>query len=104
MKVTVTTLSDEIFTIEVSDDIELENFKALCEFECGIPSAEISLALNGRPLQDDKKQLNEYGVKDGEVLLLQRLRASQPSTGPQQQGIFLYTYLDCGFILLTQFD
>ena len=86
MKVTVTTLSDDIFTIEVSEDIELENFKALCESECGIPAAEISLALNGRPLQDDKKQLKEYGIKDGEVILLQRLRGNQSSTGSQQQG------------------
>ena len=86
MKVTVTTLSDEMFTIEVSDDMELENFKALCEFECGIPAREISLALNGIPLQDDKKKLEDYGVKDGAVLLLQRIRGSQPQTAAPQQS------------------
>ena len=84
MKVTVTTLNDEMFTLEVSEDMELENFKALCEFECGVPSAEISISLNGRPLQDDKKTLKEYGTGDGEVLLLQRLRPQ--SSAPSQPG------------------
>ncbi len=77
MKITVTTLTDNIFTLEVSEDMEIENFKALCEFECGIPASEIVVAWNGRPLQDDKKKLKEYGIKDGEMLLIQRIRAQQ---------------------------
>jgi len=57
MKVTVTTLTDNIFSLDVSEDLELENFKAFCEVESGIPSAEILIVLNGRPLTDDKKSL-----------------------------------------------
>lgn len=54
MKVTVTTLSDDIFTLEVGDDLELENFKALCELETGVPAHEMWLLLNGRPLHDNR--------------------------------------------------
>lgn len=77
MKLTITTLSDDIFTLEVSNDMELENVKALCEFECGIPAGEISLLWNGRPLHDDKKKLKEYGVVDGDILLMQRIQGAR---------------------------
>lgn len=81
MKITVTTLGDEIFTLDVSEDMELENFKALCEFESGIPAREIAILWNGRPLPDDKRKLQDYGVKDGEVLLLQRMQGQRGSGG-----------------------
>jgi DNA damage-inducible protein 1 len=57
MKVTVTSLDDAIFTLEVSEDLELENFKAFCEVESGLPASEILIALNGLPLTDGMKSL-----------------------------------------------
>ena len=48
MKVTVATLSDTVFTLEVASDMEVENFKALCEVESGIPAAEMALLFNGQ--------------------------------------------------------
>ena len=48
MKVTVATLSDTVFTLEVAADMEVENFKALCEVESGIPAAEMVLLFNGQ--------------------------------------------------------
>ena len=48
MKVTVATLSDTVFTLEVASDMEVENFKALCEVESGIPAAEMVLLFNGQ--------------------------------------------------------
>lgn len=53
MKLTVTTMSDEIFVFDVSDDLELENFKVLCELESAIPARELLLIFNGRPLLDN---------------------------------------------------
>jgi len=79
MKVTATLEGDQIFTLDVSEDLELENFKALLEFECGVQSSQIVIFHNGVPLGDDKKTLNGYGIKDGDVLLIQRaLRSTQP--------------------------
>ncbi|XP_046743361.1 protein DDI1 homolog 2 [Diprion similis] len=76
MKVTVTTLSDDIFVLDVSEELELENFKAFCEIESGFPAHEIVIAFNGRPLMDDKKPLKEHGIKDGDVVILQHMQQS----------------------------
>ncbi|XP_064610626.1 protein DDI1 homolog 2-like isoform X2 [Liolophura sinensis] len=77
MQLTVTTLSDQMFSLDVSDDLELENFKALCEFETEIPSSEIAILWNGRPLHDNKRTLKDYGIKNGDVLLLQQITGNQ---------------------------
>lgn len=87
MHITVTTLSDQIFSLDVSEDLELENFKALCEYEIGISAAEIAILWNGRPLHDDKRTLTSYGIKNGDMLLLQHMRGpSQAPNSPQQSA------------------
>ncbi|XP_073951441.1 DNA damage inducible 1 homolog rngo isoform X2 [Choristoneura fumiferana] len=78
MKVTVTTLNDEIFVLDVSEDLELENFKAFCEIESGFPAKDITLNFNGKPLFDDKKSLKDHGVHDGDVLVLLHMLQSAP--------------------------
>lgn len=80
MKVTVTTLTDYIFVLDVSEDLELENFKAFCEVESGFPASEIAIAFNGMPLMDNKKSLKEHGVKDGDVVILQHMLHSGSQT------------------------
>lgn len=90
MKVTATLEGDQIFTLDVSEDLELENFKALLEFECGIQSSQMMIFHNGLPLRDEKKTLNGYGIKDGDVLLIQRvLPSTQPL--PQSRGKFNFS-------------
>ena len=107
MKVTVATLSDKVFTLDVSEDLEIENFKveqllressldrhcgfyfqAFCEVESGIPSAEIGLLFNGVPLTDSKKSLKDFGVKDGDMVIMDRLRrpAAAPRPAPAAGG------------------
>lgn len=76
MKVTVTTLSDDIFVLDVSEELELENFKAFCEIESGVPAHEIVIAFNGRPLMDDKKSLKDHGIQNGDVVILQHMHHS----------------------------
>lgn len=90
MKVTATLEGEQIFNVDVSDDLELENFKALLEFESGVQSSQIVIFHNGVALRDDKKTLNGYGIKDGDVLLMRRgvLNAQPlpPSTGGVPAG------------------
>lgn len=88
MKVTVTTLSDYIFVLDVSEDLELENFKAFCEVESGFPAPEIVIAFNGRPLMDDKKSLKDYGVKDGDAVILQHMLQSGAAAGLEQGKLY----------------
>jgi DNA damage-inducible protein 1 len=82
MKITVTTLSDVIFNLDVSEELELENFKAFCEVESGVPAGEIVIVLNGRPLIGDKTSLKEHGLRDNDMVILQHHRPalSQTST------------------------
>lgn len=86
MKVTVTTLTDYIFVLDVADDLELENFKAFCEVESGFPSSEIVIAFNGRPLMDNKMTLRDHGIKDGDAVILQHM-LQQPASQTELQGI-----------------
>jgi DNA damage-inducible protein 1 len=87
MQITVASTGDLMFSLDVSDDIELENFKALCEAESGIAIHQISLSLNGQDLTDDKKPLSAYGVRDGDVLAIRS--ASPPSAIPDFSGVRL---------------
>lgn len=79
MKVTVTTLNDQLFTLDVGEEMELENFKALCEMESGIPAGQIVVMFEGKPLLDDKKDLKSYNIKENDVLLLQQMVLGQTS-------------------------
>ena len=85
MKLTVTTLADDIYSLDVSEEMELENLKALLEFESEIPAKEIMILWNGQPLQDNKRKLKDYGINDGEMLLLQRIHPGLQSTGVPAQ-------------------
>ncbi|XP_075213513.1 DNA damage inducible 1 homolog rngo isoform X2 [Lycorma delicatula] len=88
MKVTVSTLSDELFVLDVSEDLELENFKAFCEVESGFPAPEIVIVHNGRPLVDNKKSIKKHGIRDGDVVILQHMSSTGSShtnfTSPDQ--------------------
>ncbi len=46
MILTVTTLTGQMFPMDVAEDLELENFKAICEAESGFPAEEIVLLVN----------------------------------------------------------
>ncbi|KAJ8951907.1 hypothetical protein NQ318_019886 [Aromia moschata] len=80
MKVTVTTLTDFIFVLDVSEDLELENFKAFCEIESGFPASEIVIAFNGMPLMDNKKSLKELGIRDGDAVILQHMQTGSQTS------------------------
>lgn len=81
MKLTITTLTDIVFTLEVNDEMELENFKALCSLEANIPAEQMAVFFNGNILSDTKKTLGAYGIKDSDMLLVQDVPS--PATGAQ---------------------
>lgn len=71
MKITVTTTTDKIFFLDVSEELELENFKAFCEVESGITGSQMVVVFNGKPLVDNQKPLKHFGIKDGDCVVLQ---------------------------------
>ena len=72
MKLTVTTYNDTIFNVEVSGDMELFNLKAICQAESGVPIDSMKLTCDGKLLNDDNKKISSYGIKDGDMIVLQR--------------------------------
>lgn len=86
MKITITTLTDFIFTLEVSEDLELENFKVFCEVESGFPAAETVVSFNGVILSDEKKSLKDYGIVDGDVVVLQHMLQGLRGSAPAAQS------------------
>lgn len=86
MKITVTTLTDEIFVLDVSEDLELENFKAFCEVESRVPGPQILVLFNGQPLMDDKKSLKSYGMSDGDCVVIQRISLNRNTSGGVAPG------------------
>ncbi|KAK3894561.1 hypothetical protein Pcinc_001717 [Petrolisthes cinctipes] len=110
MRISVNSETDTI-PLEVADDLELENFKALCEMEVGIPVGEMVVVFNAQPLTDNKKSLKDYGVKDGELLMIIRAstllrraaeqqrqqRQQQPQRNRSSSGV---NQIDFGSILL----
>lgn len=81
MKITVTTITDYVFELDVHEELELENFKAFCEVESGFPSTEIVITFKGQPLLDDKKSLKEHGISDGDVVMLQHALQAAANLG-----------------------
>ncbi|XP_045107003.1 protein DDI1 homolog 2-like isoform X2 [Portunus trituberculatus] len=65
-------IETQTILLEVAEDLEMENFKALVEMEAGIPAKDMFVIFNAQQLSDDKKTLKDYGVKDGELLMVLR--------------------------------
>ena len=59
-----------------------DDCQAFCEVESGVASSEISLLFNGIPLLDLKKSLKDYGVKDGDMVMMDQIRRRPPAPAP----------------------
>ncbi|XP_053307928.1 protein DDI1 homolog 2 [Spea bombifrons] len=80
-------LSEVTFSLEVDDDFELENFRALCELESGIPASETLIVYAERPLTDNHRSLASYGLKDGDVVVLRQKEPSEPRPAAPFPGL-----------------
>ncbi|KAH8245107.1 hypothetical protein KR032_004840 [Drosophila birchii] len=81
MKITVTTSDDKVFCLDVAQDLELENLKALCAMEIGAEVTQIAVLFNGRELTNNKQSLQQCGVGDGDFIMLERRRSvNRPGT------------------------
>ncbi|XP_012310731.1 protein DDI1 homolog 1 [Aotus nancymaae] len=75
-------LSEVTFSLQVSPDFELRNFKVLCEVESRVPAEEIQIIHMERLLIDDHCSLGSYGLKDGDVVVL----LQRDNVGPRAPG------------------
>ncbi|XP_019716678.1 protein DDI1 homolog 2 isoform X1 [Hippocampus comes] len=75
------------FALDVSPELELRDFVALCELESGIPAGEIQISYVEQPLKDPTRALGTYGVKDGDVVVLRQADRRPPPTQPAFPGL-----------------
>ncbi|XP_029288056.1 protein DDI1 homolog 2 isoform X2 [Cottoperca gobio] len=75
------------FALDVSPELELRDFIALCELESGIPAGEIQITYVEQPLKDPTRALGTYGVKDGDVVVLRQADRRQPTTQTAFPGL-----------------
>ncbi|XP_004453330.2 protein DDI1 homolog 1 [Dasypus novemcinctus] len=75
-------LSEVTFSLQVSPDFELRNFRVLCELEAGVPAEELQVLHAERLLADDHRSLGSYGLKDGDVVVL----LQKEGAGPRPPG------------------
>ncbi|KAL7408549.1 hypothetical protein ABVT39_025474 [Epinephelus coioides] len=75
------------FALDVSPELELRDFVALCELESGIPAGEIQITYVEQPLKDLTRALGTYGVKDGDVVVLRQADRRPPPTQPAFPGL-----------------
>ncbi|XP_041513392.1 protein DDI1 homolog 1 [Microtus oregoni] len=75
-------LTEVTFSLQVSPDFELCNFRVLCELESGVPAEEIQFIYMEQLLTDNHCSLGTYGLKDGDiVVLLQKDNMGFPAPG-----------------------
>ncbi|KAL9544672.1 hypothetical protein MBANPS3_007495 [Mucor bainieri] len=79
MLLTVTTDGEEMYNLDIDNQMAIEDLKALLEAESGVPPPSQHLFFSGKELNEAKKTLEEYGVGENEIIHMQQL-------APQQQG------------------
>ncbi|KAM8990001.1 protein DDI1 homolog 2 isoform 1-T1 [Ara ararauna] len=79
--------SELTFSLQVDADFELQNFRALCELESGIPASESQIVYAERPLTDNNRSLASYGLKDGDVVILRQKEAVEPRPSIRFPGL-----------------
>jgi len=92
MRVTVTTAFGKIANMECPQDLPLKDFKALCGAEVfpDLPAEQIVVIFNGLECKEDQKTLQELGISDGEMVLVQapqKAPVTQPRPTVPQPGM-----------------
>uniref|UniRef100_A0AAY4AU91 Ubiquitin-like domain-containing protein n=1 Tax=Denticeps clupeoides TaxID=299321 RepID=A0AAY4AU91_9TELE len=78
---------ESTFSLDVSPELELRDFLALCELEAGVPAGEIQISFAEQPLKDLSRTLGAYGLKDGDVLVLRQADRLPPPAQPSFPGL-----------------
>lgn len=68
---------DDVHCFTVTEDMELENLIAYCEAEIGESFDNLLLVHSSRPLNEPKKTLKQYNIKDNDILAVTSKQALQ---------------------------
>lgn len=84
------TYEENVVQLDVYEDMELENLIAISEVEMGVPFAGLQMLHNARPLIGMKRTLKDFGIADGDMILvvskvmLQQAQAQQQASNRGQ--------------------
>lgn len=85
MFLSVTSRDGEVCSVNVPADMEVENVKVLISSEFpSVANKAFDLLVDGRKLDDGKKTLQQYGIKEGDMLYA--VTVLPPTLSPQQVG------------------
>ncbi|CDS12461.1 hypothetical protein LRAMOSA04655 [Lichtheimia ramosa] len=102
MRLVVTTDTDQLYNLEIDSSMAVEDLKALLESESGIPPEQQELVHNGRVLDEAKKLLQEYGVAQDDLILMQRKAVGTPAAGGAGTGAAASPASNPNFDLMRQ--
>lgn len=86
MQLTVTTMGDLVFTLDVNEEMELENLVVLCSLESNIAQESLVIVFNGVVLTDQKKSIGQYGIKNGDMVLARESVPTPTNSGPSSSS------------------
>lgn len=89
MKVTLTSATGGVFQMEIGSDLVVRDLLALAELETDIPQTEMLLVHNMAPMVEPMKTVREYGVEEGDVIVVSRMEGGgvavrDPVAGPSR--------------------
>lgn len=73
MKVTLTSNTGGVFSLEVGAELTVRDLQALAEIETGIEQSEMLLVHNMAPLLDPLRMLGDCGLEEGDVIVVSRI-------------------------------
>lgn len=77
----------EVYSLEVGGELTVGDLKALVEVESAIPPQEMLLVHNMTKLSNSERTLDSYKVKDGDVIIIERVAVPlQQGTAPSGGG------------------
>ena len=86
MKVTLTSENGGVYPLDVGAELTVRDLAALAELETAIPQDEMLLVHNMAPLGDPLRPLREYGVEEGDVIVVSRLEGEAHVSDPPTAG------------------
>lgn len=91
MQITVTNGDGAVYALDVSEDLQIMDLKALLEMETGIVTNQMILIFNMAPLTSDIATLKDCNIQEGDVLVVTKIDGNetprQPSHQPAAAGV-----------------
>ena len=73
---------ENTFSMDVTPDITVQDFRAFLAVECDLEPDAIALAFESRPLDDEQRSLQEYGIGEGDLIVLNRRTVAETASAP----------------------